>query len=95
MTIILSLRSPILTRNYHLISQYRLGKCRTSLNDYEKTTLRRLGISAAESMETIHLGPIIISPYSGTQTVDEELLALAEAYNPVVKYVKALNTLGD
>lgn len=95
MTIILSLRSHTLKTNYHLISQFRLGRSACSLNDLEKNTLKRYATLLAENMETIHLGPIIISPYSGTQTVDAELLALLEAYNPAVKYVPALNTLGD
>lgn len=80
--------------NYLMISQYRLGRSLCSLRDYERRTLLRYGTLLAENMETIRLGPIIISPYSGSQTADEVLLALAEAYNPAVKYVARFNQHG-
>lgn len=95
MTITLLLRSPTLTKTYRMITQYHHGRSLCSLRDSEKKLLRRSATLLAENMEIIRLGPIIISPYSGTQTVDAELLALLDNYNPAVMYVPISNQHGD
>lgn len=91
----LLLRSPTLTNTCQLITRFHHARSLSSLNDLEKRLLLRLGISLAESMETIRLDHIIISRFSGTQTVSEKLLAMLETADPAVTYVPISKTLGD
>lgn len=91
----LFLQSPILTTKCRLTIRFRREKYRSSLNDLEKVLLKRLGTSLAESMEISQVDLIIISPYSGQRTVEEEQLAILEIMNPAVTYVPVPKTLGD
>lgn len=91
----LFLRSPILTSSYRTTIRFRREKYHSSLNDLEKLLLKKLGTSLAESMETTQVDLIIISPFSGQRTVEEEQLAILETINPAVTYVPVPRTLGD